>query len=42
MMGFDKKFEFGTCICDKDKKFWVHNKVWICINKEVKGNEAEK
>ena len=40
MMGFDMKFGFG--ICKKKKKSWVSDKVWICINKEIKGNEAKK
>ena len=36
------KFEFGICICNEEEKFWVSDKVWIWINKEIKGNEAEK
>ena len=42
MMGFDTKFGFGICICNEEEKSWVSNKVWICINKEIKRNEAEK
>ena len=42
IMGFDIKFGFGICICNKEEKSWVFDKVWICINKEIKGNEAEK
>ena len=40
MMGFDMKFGFGICI--DEEKSWVSDKVWICINKGIKGNEAEK
>ena len=42
MMGFDMKFGFGICICNKKEKSWVSDKVWICIYKEIKGNKAEK
>ena len=42
MMGFDMKFGFGICIYNEEEKSWVSNKVWICINKEIKGNKAEK
>ena len=41
-MGFDIKFGFSICICNEEEKSWVSDKVWICINKEIKGNEAEK
>ena len=29
MMGFDMKFEFGICICNKEEKSWVSDEVWI-------------
>ena len=40
--GFDMKFEFAMCIWNGEEKSWVSDKVWICINKEIKGNEAKK
>ena len=44
-MGYDTTFELGTCIFDytirkKNLGFWM--KCGIEINKEIKGNEAEK
>ena len=42
MMGFDTKFEFGKYICNKEEKSWVLDKCGFEINKEIKGNEAEK
>ena len=42
MMGYDMKFGFGICICYEEEKSWVSDEVWICINKEIKRNEAEK
>ena len=35
-MGFDIKFGFGICICNKEEKSWVSNNVWICFNKETR------
>ena len=42
MMGSDIEFEFDVYICNEEEKSQVSNKVWICINKEIKGNNAEK
>ena len=42
MMGFDMKFGFGICIYNEEETSWVSDEVWICINKEIKINEAEK
>ena len=36
------KFEFVICICNVEKKSWVSDIVWICINIEIKENEAKK